>query len=212
METDPEGEKKRGKGLAPLAGYCRRDRRTAARERRRHRSCPVHPCPVAVLPPITPFRRWRSRAAARCAVLVAATASMSSNDAAIATRELRGEGGRASRRACHYPRTAADPCCAKPTTLFLPPLAPPGFRPSPSLRELTGVVGGCHRSLWFCVELRRCRDRNSSPLPLEVAAGLPLNRFGDRRCFGSAVPFSVRVVEIVEKASGAELLVAVNSG
>ncbi|QHN78474.1 uncharacterized protein DS421_19g661690 [Arachis hypogaea] len=61
---------------------------------------------------------------------------------------------------------------------------------------------------YFC----RRRDWNSSPLPLEVAAGLPSSRFGDRRCFGLAVPSSVRVVEIVEKSSGAELLVAVTSG
>ncbi|XP_020971655.1 uncharacterized protein LOC110268901 isoform X3 [Arachis ipaensis] len=51
-----------------------------------------------------------------------------------------------------------------------------------------------------------------SPLLLEVAAGLLPNRFRDRRCFGLAVLSSVRVVEIVEKASGAELLVAVTSG
>ncbi|QHO01851.1 uncharacterized protein DS421_13g418750 [Arachis hypogaea] len=193
METDPEGEKERGKGLAPPAGYYRRDRRTAAREECRHRSCPVHPCPVAVLPPITPFFAAGEEALQQL--------NPERDTFTRRERELRGEGSRASRRTCHCPRTAADPCCAKPAALFLPPLAPPGFRPSPSLRELTEVVGGCHRSLWFCVELRRYHDRNSSPLLLEVAAGLPPNRFGDRRCFGSAVPFIVSWL-------GAEVLVA----
>ncbi|XP_020967791.1 uncharacterized protein LOC110267022 [Arachis ipaensis] len=124
-----------------------------------------------------------------------------------------------SRRACHCPRTAADPCCAKPTALFLPSLAPPRFRPSLSLRELTGVVEvvtALCGSVLSCTgkplrpenapaavagKFCRCRDRNSSPLPLEVAAGLPPNRFGDRRCFGSAILSLVRVVEIVAKVA-----------
>ncbi|QHN78033.1 uncharacterized protein DS421_19g657970 [Arachis hypogaea] len=46
-----------------------------------------------------------------------------------------------------------------------------------------------------------CRDRNLSPLPLEVAVELPLNWLGDRRYFGSAVPSSVRVVETVVKVA-----------
>ncbi|XP_052110918.1 uncharacterized protein LOC107469072 isoform X2 [Arachis duranensis] len=37
---------------------------------------------------------------------------------------------------------------------------------------------------------RGCRGRNSSLLPLEVAVGLPLNRFIDRHCSGSAAPSS----------------------
>ncbi|XP_057721168.1 uncharacterized protein LOC130935437 [Arachis stenosperma] len=44
----------------------------------------------------------------------------------------------------------------------------------------------CHRRKVF---LRR--DWNSSPLLLEVAAGLPPSRFGDRRSVGSAAPPSV---------------------
>ncbi|QHN82048.1 uncharacterized protein DS421_20g692280 [Arachis hypogaea] len=56
----------------------------------------------------------------------------------------------------------------------------------------------------FC----RYRDWNSSPLPLEVAAGLPPNRFGDRRCFGSAVSFLVRVLRLLRKWLGTEVLAA----
>ncbi|QHO41201.1 uncharacterized protein DS421_5g143690 [Arachis hypogaea] len=183
------------------------------REERRHRSCPVHPCQSWFFHPSTHSVAGDLRAAARCAVLVAATASMSSNGAAIAT------GGHASRRACHCPRTAADPCCAKPTALFLPSLAT-GFRPSLSLRELTGVVEvvtALCGSVLSCAgkplrpenapaavagKFCHCRDRNSSPLQLEVAAGLPPNRFGDRRCFGSAIPsWFGRVVEIVAKVA-----------
>ncbi|RYQ82428.1 hypothetical protein Ahy_B10g101019 isoform G [Arachis hypogaea] len=51
-----------------------------------------------------------------------------------------------------------------------------------------------------------------SPLPLEVAAGLPPNRFGDRRCFGSAVPSSFESLWWLRKRFGAEVLIAVDSG
>nr|XP_025687396.1 uncharacterized protein LOC112789639 isoform X3 [Arachis hypogaea] len=47
----------------------------------------------------------------------------------------------------------------------------------------------------------RWRDLKLSSLSLEVAAALPPNRFGDRRCFGSAAPSSVRVVETVAKVA-----------
>ncbi|QHO34952.1 uncharacterized protein DS421_9g271460 [Arachis hypogaea] len=40
---------------------------------------------------------------------------------------------------------------------------------------------------------KNCRDWNPSPLLLEVAAGLPPSRFGDRHCVGSTVPPSVRL-------------------
>ncbi|QHO42294.1 uncharacterized protein DS421_5g152920 [Arachis hypogaea] len=46
------------------------------------------------------------------------------------------------------------------------------------------------------------RDQNFSPLPLEVAAELPLNRLGDRRYFGLAVPSSVRVATVIVKVAG----------
>ncbi|QHN87304.1 uncharacterized protein DS421_16g553890 [Arachis hypogaea] len=94
-------------------------------------------------------------------------------------------------------------CRAKLSPPFLPPSMPPRLRPLSLLRELAGVAGGCHRSIWSCVELRcrGCHGRNSSPLLLEVAAGLPLNRFEDRHCSGSAVPPSIRVVETVAKVA-----------
>ncbi|QHN78310.1 uncharacterized protein DS421_19g660270 [Arachis hypogaea] len=68
-----------------------------------------------------------------------------------------------------------------------------------------------------------CRDQNLLPLPLEVAAELPLNRLGDRRCFGSAVPSSVRLsfgccmlrlelLRLLRKCLGAKVFVAVSSG
>ncbi|QHN87305.1 uncharacterized protein DS421_16g553900 [Arachis hypogaea] len=75
------------------------------------------------------------------------------------------------------------------------------------------VVEGARRSCWrlpplylvFMVMtlscIRGCHGRNSSPLLLEVAAGLPLNRFEDRHCSGSAVPPSIRVVETVAKVA-----------
>ncbi|QHN96459.1 uncharacterized protein DS421_18g618650 [Arachis hypogaea] len=67
------------------------------------------------------------------------------------------------------------------------------------------VVEGARRSYWRLPPLylvfRGCHGRNSSPLLLEVAAGLPLNRFEDRHCSGSAVPPSIRVVETVAKVA-----------
>ncbi|XP_052107275.1 uncharacterized protein LOC127739768 isoform X1 [Arachis duranensis] len=62
--------------------------------------------------------------------------------------------------------------------------------------------------MWVSVTIAGFR----SPLLLEVAVGLPLNRFGDHRCFSSAVLSSFRVIVVVEKASGAEVLVVVDSG
>ncbi|QHN82014.1 uncharacterized protein DS421_20g691990 [Arachis hypogaea] len=49
----------------------------------------------------------------------------------------------------------------------------------------------------------RHRDWNLLPLPLEVAAGLPSSRFGDRCCVGSAVPPLVR---LLRKWLGTEVL------
>ncbi|QHN78060.1 uncharacterized protein DS421_19g658220 [Arachis hypogaea] len=67
------------------------------------------------------------------------------------------------------------------------------------------VVEGARRSCWrlppLYLVLRGCHGRNSSPLLLEVAAGLPLNRFEDRHYSGSAVPPSIRVVETVAKVA-----------
>ncbi|QHO39704.1 uncharacterized protein DS421_4g131450 [Arachis hypogaea] len=62
--------------------------------------------------------------------------------------------------------------------------------------------------MWISVFIAGVR----SPLPLEVAAGLPPNRFGDRRCSGSAVPSSFVLRWILQKWLGAEVLVAVGSG
>ncbi|QHO08564.1 uncharacterized protein DS421_14g473760 [Arachis hypogaea] len=92
METDPEGEKERGKGLAPPAGYCRRDRRTAAREDAAIEAAPFIPARSRFCHPSPHSVAGDLGAAARCAILVAATASMSSNGAAIATMS-RGQRG-----------------------------------------------------------------------------------------------------------------------
>ncbi|XP_072084376.1 uncharacterized protein [Arachis hypogaea] len=54
--------------------------------------------------------------------------------------------------------------------------------------------------------------KSGSPLPFEVAAGLPPSRFGDRRCFGSAVPSSFEWLWLLRKRVGAEVLTAVDSG
>ncbi|XP_020973006.1 uncharacterized protein LOC110269483 [Arachis ipaensis] len=99
---------------------------------------------------------------------------MSSNGAAIATvsRGRRGSVAATESREGHVHETGeraagrGKPCAGKPLR--------PKNAPAAVARK-------------FC----RYHDRNSSPLLLEVAAGLPPNRFGDRRCFGSAVPFIV---------------------
>ncbi|QHN91960.1 ATP-dependent helicase [Arachis hypogaea] len=62
-------------------------------------------------------------------------------------------------------------------------------------------------------------EKNLLPLPLEVAAGLPPSRFGDRHCVGSSVPPSVRLsfgccmlrlelLRLLRKWLGTEVLVA----
>ncbi|RYR09539.1 hypothetical protein Ahy_B05g077891 [Arachis hypogaea] len=199
---------------------------------------PCSSLPVVVLPPINLFRRWRPQS--RCSLRRPCRCHCfhvfqrrcyrhrESREEALQQLNLEGHvhemGERAAGRGrpC-IPSTAADPCCAKPTALFLPSLAPPGFRPSLSLRELTGVVEvvtALCGSVLSCVgkplrpenapaavagKFCHCRDRNSSPLPLEVAAGLPPNRFGDRRCFGSAIPSLVR---LLRKWLGTEVLAA----
>ncbi|XP_020961171.1 uncharacterized protein LOC110263744 [Arachis ipaensis] len=58
--------------------------------------------------------------------------------------------------------------------------------------------------MWVLVFIAGVR----SPLPLEVAAGLLPNRFGDRRCFGSAVPSSFVLLWLLRKWLGADVLVA----
>ncbi|XP_052116911.1 uncharacterized protein LOC107485497 isoform X1 [Arachis duranensis] len=80
---------------------------------------------------------------------------------------------------CHY-RPAAPRCLAGASNTVTGVLRPP--EPLPELLATFVVAGkSCRR-----------RDWNSSPLPLEVAAGLPPSQFGDCRCVGSAVPPSVR--------------------
>ncbi|XP_025677492.1 uncharacterized protein [Arachis hypogaea] len=54
--------------------------------------------------------------------------------------------------------------------------------------------------------------KSGSPLPFEVAVGLPPSRFRDRRCFGSAVPSSFEWLWLLRKRVGAEVLTAVDSG
>ncbi|QHO01612.1 uncharacterized protein DS421_13g416600 [Arachis hypogaea] len=54
--------------------------------------------------------------------------------------------------------------------------------------------------------------KSGSPLPFEVAAGLPPSRFRDRHYFGSAVPSSFEWLWLLRKQVGAEVLTAVDSG
>ncbi|XP_052110917.1 uncharacterized protein LOC107469072 isoform X1 [Arachis duranensis] len=54
---------------------------------------------------------------------------------------------------------------------------------------------------------RGCRGRNSSLLPLEVAVGLPLNRFIDRHCSGSAAPSSFVLLWLPREWLGAKVAV-----
>ncbi|QHN96907.1 uncharacterized protein DS421_18g622840 [Arachis hypogaea] len=54
--------------------------------------------------------------------------------------------------------------------------------------------------------------KSGSPLPFEVAAGLPPSRFGDHRYFCSAVPSSFEWLWLLRKRVGAEVLTVVDSG
>ncbi|QHO28692.1 uncharacterized protein DS421_7g218910 [Arachis hypogaea] len=91
--------------------------------------------------------------------------------------------------------------------LSLPPC--PAAVGSPAVAHGVTPVSFCRRKIPLLSSpensaaaiIRNSGRRHHSRIIGGAAAGLPLNRFGDRRCFGSTVPPSVRVVETVAKVA-----------
>ncbi|QHO00397.1 uncharacterized protein DS421_13g406200 [Arachis hypogaea] len=109
-----------------------------------------------------------------------------------------GTEGERETESSRWGKRQAPLCCMELSLPFLPPAAAalpgcvesrrrawPPKNPLLSSENSSGAIAG----VW-------------SPLLLEVAAGLLLNRFGDRHCSGLAVPSSVRVVEVIAKVAG----------
>ncbi|QHO13351.1 uncharacterized protein [Arachis hypogaea] len=99
------------------------------------------------------------------------------------------------RRSCRHQKgaqAAAGVTAEEGSCISVIPTARSGFV---TLGTTAGASGYC------CRRRKSWRDRKLSSLPLEVAAGLPLNRFGDRCHFGSAISPLVRVVETVAEVA-----------
>ncbi|QHO49282.1 uncharacterized protein DS421_1g12660 [Arachis hypogaea] len=92
------------------------------------------------------------------------------------------------------------------------PVADAGDRWLPKNTTVVAAEEGRSRALFWPLELPAEPQLLGTPLPppsstadrrciLGLTAGLPPNRFGDRRCLGSTVPASLRVVETVAKVA-----------
>ncbi|XP_072052097.1 uncharacterized protein [Arachis hypogaea] len=173
------GAEEEGASVAPPPRYCRRGRSFV--HRRRSLAPPKKPptfVPRHASPPVPLHHRWRR------------------GGRTLARSYCRGQRQRCPRR---LRKPLPPTSCCRPAWFRVdsrrhawPPEPHRSFCPFLSPENLAAVAG----------ELFRRRDWNSSPLPLEVAAGLPPSRFGDCRRVGSAVPPSVRVVESVAKVAG----------